>query len=117
MQKLLTFFQQKYWIISGIKVLINDDVSFEQPAPGKYRKGSYDNDLKAIILLEVFEMRCQSHRLMLEMIVVILSTNQPHHLYILQYCISSVIRRDFFLQINPKNLDMSYKTDLDFGIV
>ena len=35
------------------------------------------NDLKAIILLEVFEMRCQSHRLLLEMI---LSTNQPHHL-------------------------------------
>ena len=38
-QKLLTFFQQKYWCISDIKVwninetLINDVVSFEQPSP------------------------------------------------------------------------------------
>ena len=40
MQKLFTFFQQKYWHISDIKVLnfneklINDVVSFEQPGPG-----------------------------------------------------------------------------------
>ena len=39
LQKLLTFFQQKYWRISDINVwkfneaLINDIVSFEQPGP------------------------------------------------------------------------------------
>ena len=39
MQKLLTFFQQKYWHILDIKVLnlnetlTNDVVSFEQPGP------------------------------------------------------------------------------------
>ena len=34
------------------------------------------------------------------------------------YHISSVIRWSFVsFQINPKNLDLSYKTDLDFGIV
>ena len=40
MQKLLTFFQQKYWRKSDINVwnfnetLTNDVVSFEQPGPG-----------------------------------------------------------------------------------
>ena len=29
------------------------------------------------------------------------------------YCISSVIRWICFLQYNPKNLDLSYKMDLD----
>ena len=30
------------------------------------------------------------------------------------FCISSIIRRFFFsFQNNPKNLDLSYKTDLD----
>ena len=39
MQKLLTFFQQKFWCISDIKVwnfnetLTNNVVSFEQPGP------------------------------------------------------------------------------------
>ena len=39
MQKLLTFFQQKYWCISDINIrnfnetLTNDVVSFEQPGP------------------------------------------------------------------------------------
>ena len=41
MQKLHTFFQQKYWLICDINVwnfndtLINDVVSFEQPGPGR----------------------------------------------------------------------------------
>ena len=40
MQKLLTFFQQKYWQISDMNIwnfnetLTNDVVSFEQPRPG-----------------------------------------------------------------------------------
>ena len=29
------------------------------------------------------------------------------------YCISSVIRYSFSFQNNPKNLDLSYKTDLE----
>ena len=34
------------------------------------------------------------------------------------YCISSIIRQNFFsFQNNPKNLDPSYKMDLDFVIV
>ena len=43
-QKLLTFFQQKYWQISDINVLnfndtlTNDVVSFEQPGPGQETK-------------------------------------------------------------------------------
>ena len=36
---------------------------------------------------------------------------QIHLLY--HYCISLVIRDLFFSQYNPKNLDLSYKTDLD----
>ena len=41
MQKLLTFFQQKFWHFSDNNVwnfnetLINDVVSFEQPSPGQ----------------------------------------------------------------------------------
>ena len=40
MQKLFTFFEEKYWYISDInisnfnKTLTNDVVSFEQPGPG-----------------------------------------------------------------------------------
>ena len=43
-QKLLTFFQQKYWHISDINVwnfnetFINDVVSFEQPGPGLFAR-------------------------------------------------------------------------------
>ena len=34
--------------------------------------------------------------------------------FTMQYCISSVIRQSFFsFQNNPKNLDLSYKTDQD----
>ena len=37
--------------------------------------------------------------------------------YQMHYRISSFIRRCFSFQNNPKNLDPSYKTDLDLGMV
>ena len=48
---------------------------------------------------------------------VILISKQSHQDAILSryYRISSVIRLSFSFQNNPKNLDLSYKTDLDFG--
>ena len=40
--------------------------------------------------------------------------NDLSHLDKFKYCISSVIRQSFFpFQNNTKNLDLSYKTDLD----
>ena len=38
------------------------------------------------------------------------------HLVIWIYRISSVIRLSFPVQNNPKNLDLSYKTDLDLWV-
>ena len=42
-------------------------------------------------------------------------TDKKHLLLNSCYCteVSSVIRRSFFFQNNPKDLDPSYKTDLD----
>ena len=62
-QKLLTFFQQKYWQISDINILnfnvtlTNDVVNFEQPGPElQIRRGN--SDTSEIIFLSLNENIC-----------------------------------------------------------